>query len=178
MLRNLLFFTALCFISCKRLDKIIYTPPQTETKAVELIQQNQLITHKVIGVKDGDTVVLLIDGKETTVRLAHIDCPEKRQDFGTKAKQFVSDLCFGKNVVLNQQGTDRYKRIIGEIILENGVNINKELVKNGLAWHYKKYSKDDSYAQLEIYARTNKIGIWSHPTPIAPWNFRKPKKAK
>lgn len=47
--------------------------------------------YKVIGVKDGDTFVLLIDGKEQTVRFAHIDCPEKKQPFGTKAKQFVSE---------------------------------------------------------------------------------------
>jgi|SRR5690554_271384 len=173
MIRYLFFILSLILIGCQHPESLTNT--KSSSYQPTFTKQDKSDTHKVIGVKDGDTVVLLIDGKETTVRLAHIDCPEKRQDFGTKAKQFVSDLCFGKNVVLNQQGTDRYKRIIGEIILENGVNINKELVKNGLAWHYKKYSKDDTYAQLESHARTNKIGIWSHPNPIEPWRWRKDK---
>ena len=59
--------------------------------------------YKVIGIKDGDTFVLLIDGKEQSVRLEHIDCPEKKQPFGSKAKQFASDLCFGKYVQLNKR---------------------------------------------------------------------------
>ncbi|HMK04152.1 MAG TPA: thermonuclease family protein [Ferruginibacter sp.] len=129
---------------------------------------------KVIGIKDGDTFVLLVDGKEQVIRLAHIDCPEKKQPFGNKAKQFAADLCFGKYVRLVQNNKyDRNKRLIAEIILPDGSNLNKRLVKNGLAWHFKKYSSDAAYAQLEIVARTNKAGLWSEPNPIAPWNWRK-----
>lgn len=130
--------------------------------------------YKVIGIKDGDTFVVLIDGKEQSVRLEHIDCPEKKQPFGSKAKQFASDLCFGKYVQLNEKKKyDRNKRLISEIILNNGINVNKELVKNGLAWHFKKYSKDNDYSELEINARNNQIGIWSESNPIAPWDWRK-----
>lgn len=141
-----------------------------------LFSQNQ--TYKVIKVKDGDTVCLLMNGKEQVIRLAHIDCPEKRQAFGTKAKQIASDLCFGKFVKLKSDfKKDRNKRIIGEIILPNGRNLNKELVRKGFAWHYKKYSKDDSYQKLEQKARFSKIGLWADKKPIAPWEFRKkPKK--
>ncbi len=140
--------------------------------------QNQT-SYKVIGVKDGDTFVLLIDGKMQTVRFAHIDCPEKKQPFGAKAKQFVSDACFGKYVTLiinDKNKFDRNKRLIAEVILEDGKNLNKELVKNGLAWHFKKYSDSKEYNRLEKTARNNKIGIWSEPNPIAPWDWRKPKK--
>ena len=116
----------------------------------------------------------MIDGKEQTVRLAHIDCPEKKQPFGNKAKQFASDLCFGKNVTLiNDNKFDRNKRLITEIFLLDGTNVNKELVKNGLAWHFKKYSDNKEYAQLEIEAQKNRIGLWSETTPVAPWNWRK-----
>ncbi len=133
--------------------------------------------YKVIGVKDGDTVVLLIDGKPETLRLAHIDCPEKKQAFGTKAKTFVSDLCFGKMVQLvNDAERDRYGRILAEVVLPEGKNINKELVKNGLAWHFKKYSNNKDYAALENQVRAKKIGIWSDPHPIPPWEWRKAKK--
>lgn len=135
--------------------------------------------YKVIGVKDGDTFVVLMGGKEQTIRLAHVDCPEKKQPFGNKAKQFVSELCFGKYVTLiHNNKYDKYKRIIAEVILENGTNLNKELIKNGLAWHFKKYSSNIEYAELEIKARNQKIGIWSEANPIAPWEWRQQKKAK
>jgi endonuclease YncB( thermonuclease family) len=131
-------------------------------------------SYKVIGVKDGDTFELLIDNSTQVVRFAHIDCPEKKQPFGQKAKQFVSDLCFGKYVTLiHNKKFDRNKRLIAEVILEDGTNLNKELVKNGLAWHFKKYSKDNSYADLENEARASRVGLWADNNPIAPWTWRK-----
>lgn len=130
--------------------------------------------YKVIGIKDGDTFVVLIDGKEQVIRLAHIDCPEKKQPFGTKAKQFASDLCFGKYVQLNHNNKyDRYKRLIAEVILNNSINVNKELVRNGIAWHFKKYSENQEYADLEMEARNKQVGIWSESNPTAPWDWRK-----
>ena len=55
----------------------------------------------------------------------------------------------------------------------NNININKELVKNGLAWHFKKYSSDVEYAKLERQARKSKVGLWKEKNPIAPWDWRK-----
>jgi micrococcal nuclease len=131
-------------------------------------------SYRVIGLKDGDTFELLIDNSTQVVRLAHIDCPEKKQPFGQKAKQFVSDMCFGKYVTLiHNNKFDRNKRLIAEVILQDGTNLNKELVKNGLAWHFKKYSKDNSYADLENEARASKVGLWADNNPIAPWTWRK-----
>ncbi|WP_265428703.1 thermonuclease family protein [Chryseobacterium sp. YIM B08800] len=140
-----------------------------------IFSQNK--SYKVIGVKDGDTVEILIDGKPQTVRLSNIDCPEKKQPFGKNAKQFASDLCFGKKVKLSTGWKkDRNKRLLAEIILSNGKNLNKELVKNGFAWHYKKYSKDNSYDDLEKQARKLKLGLWNDKNPTAPWEWRKSRK--
>jgi len=140
-----------------------------------IFSQNK--SYKVIGVKDGDTVEILMDGKPQVVRLSHIDCPEKKQPFGNKAKQFASDLCFGKKVKLSTGWKkDRNKRLLAEIILSNGKNLNKELVKNGFAWHYKKYSKDNSYDDLEKQARKLKLGLWNDKMPTAPWEWRKSRK--
>lgn len=142
-----------------------------------LLLFSQTQTYKVIGVKDGDTVELLMNGKPQVVRLSNIDCPEKKQPFGNNAKQFVSDLCFGKMVKISTDNKkDRNKRLIAEIILLNGKNINKELVKNGLAWHFKKYSKDNSYDILEKQAKKLKLGLWKEKNPITPWNWRKSRK--
>lgn len=133
---------------------------------------------KVTAVKDGDTFKILYQKQEITVRLAHIDSPEKKQAFGTKAKQYASDLCFGKKVTVKHSGKkDRNGRVLGEVFIGN-VNINQELVKKGLAWHFKKYSKSEEYAQLENSARKEKIGLWSEKSPIAPWEWRKMKKTK
>lgn len=129
---------------------------------------------KVIGIKDGDTVVLMLNGEETPIRLAHIDSPEKGQPFGYAAKQFVSDLCFGREVILlSENKKDRNGRLIAEIILEDGTNMNKEVIRAGLGWHYKKYSEDKEYADLEYEARTKRIGLWADKDPVAPWEWRK-----
>lgn len=138
----------------------------------------QTYTGKIIAVKDGDTVVMLVKDKQQTIRLAHIDTPEKKQPYGTKAKQFVSDFCFGKTVkIVIANKPDRNGRWIAELYHGNR-NLNKELVRSGLAWHYKQFSKNDNYAALELNARRKKVGLWQDITPVAPWEWRKMKKAR
>ncbi len=63
-----------------------------------------------IGVTDGDTIEVLRDHTAIKVRLEGIDCPERGQDFGQKAKQFTSGLVFGKAVEIRPIGEDRYGR--------------------------------------------------------------------
>jgi micrococcal nuclease len=128
---------------------------------------------KVVGVKDGDTIVLLRNGEEVTVRLYGVDTPEKNQAYGQRAKQYTSDLVFGKNVRLLINNKDRYGRTVGTIILPDGRSLNEELIRNGFAWHYKEYSKDQNLANAEVDARRYKRGLWQDPNPIAPWDFRK-----
>ena len=128
---------------------------------------------KVVGIKDGDTFKVLYNNSEITIRLNHIDCPEKNQPYGKNAKWKASELCFGKIVKIVSNGKkDRYKRLIAEVYFNN-ININKELVKNGLAWHFKKYSSDVEYAKIERQARKSKVGLWKEKNPIAPRDWRK-----
>lgn len=131
---------------------------------------------EIIRIVDGDTAELLYNGElPLMLRLQHIDAPEKRgkQAFGNKAKQILSDLCFGQEVTIITDGDfDMGGRLIGEIINENGLNVNKEMVRLGYAWHFKKYSEDMSYDILEKEARNNRSGLWQEPNPVAPWDFR------
>ena len=141
-------------------------------------QTNQFILKvKVIGVKDGDTVEVLYYQLPIVIRLEHIDAPEKKQAFGTVSKQKLSALAFGKIVTIISKGKkgnyDRSGRLIAEIYLNEKTCINKEMLKAGLAWHYKKYSKNTEYAQLEDIARKTKTGLWTDKNPVAPWSFRK-----
>ncbi len=132
---------------------------------------------KIIGVKDGDTLEGLYYQMPITIRLEHVDAPEKKQAFGSVSKQKLSELTFGKIVIVRSAGAkgnfDRNGRLIAEISLENGLNVNKEMVKSGLAWHYKKYSANIEYAELEAIARKNRTGLWADKDVTAPWNFRK-----
>ena len=114
------------------------------------------------------------DNEIHEIRLAHVDCPEKKQDFGTKAKIFSSNFCFGKIITAYQESKDRYGRKIC-IIKADGKELNLEIIKAGLGWHYVQYSDSEIHATAEQKARKAKRGIWSHKKPIAPWEFRKRK---
>lgn len=131
------------------------------------------IEGKITAVKDGDTVELLHGKTRIKIRFFGIDCPELHQDFGQKAKTYTSALCFGKEVKLLVKGKDYFGRTLGEVILPNGENLNQELVKAGMAWHFKKYSSSETLEKLQMKAKSERIGLWSHPNPIPPWEFRK-----
>lgn len=131
---------------------------------------------KVIGISDGDTVEVIDSNFQTSkVRLAHIDCPERYQPFSTAAKKFTSDFCYMKHGTLEVTGTDRYGRLIGIVRIEER-ELNLALVQNGLAWHFKKYSKDQQYAEAETLARSLKKGLWADANPVAPWDYRNDRK--
>ena len=131
------------------------------------------VSAKVVGIKYGDTYVTLIDKTQITIRLEHVDCPEKKQAYGQVAKQFGSNFCYGKEVKVKwNKVKDRNGRWIAEIYLLDKC-LNKELVKNGLAWHFKKYSKSVEYSNLELEAQKKKIGLWKDKSSIAPREWRK-----
>ncbi len=132
-------------------------------------------TLKVVGVTDGDTItVLKADKSQLKIRLHGVDAPESHQAFGTKAKQFVSEACFGEEVQLQVFDTDRYGRLVGNVTLLDGRILNHELVKAGMAWWYEQYAKDDEILKaLQSQAQAARIGIWSESNPIAPWDFRR-----
>lgn len=148
-----------------------------------LLSNSQSLTGKVVGIMDGDTFKLLTaDSTLVKVRLANIDCPEKKQPFSASAKEFTSNAIFGKTVNIDVQSKDRYRRFISNVTYTNSISdslsLCHELVKHGLAWHYVRYSKDTTLQQLEDTARTSKIGLWQDSNPIAPWEWRDSKKKK
>lgn len=140
--------------------------------------KNQTFVAKVTGVSDGDTMEVLYKNTRVKIRLAHIDCPEKRsaQPFNNEAKITLSNLCFGQMVTVEGEKYDRYQRLIAVIINKKKQNVNKEMIKAGMAWHFKKYSKNTEYADLELTARKNRIGLWKDPNAVEPWLWRKPKR--
>lgn len=133
---------------------------------------------KVVGVHDGDTFTILHGGKAEKVRVNGIDCPEIGQPFGRSARQYASGLIFGRVVVVTVFGRDRYGRTIGDARLANGRMLSREMVGAGLAWQYRKRSKDKALAALEANARAAKRGLWADAAPMAPWDWRKASREK
>lgn len=134
---------------------------------------------RVVAVTDGDTIGVLVANEEYKIRLHGIDTPERKQDFGTRAKQFTSDLVFGKEVRVEVKYRDRYGREVGVVYLVDGRNLNHELVKAGMAWWYEEYApNDETLEQLQTEARKNRRGLWRDPHPQSPWDFRKQQAAK
>jgi endonuclease YncB( thermonuclease family) len=132
----------------------------------------QTIQGKVIKIIDGDTFDLLLENFTTIrVRMNGIDCPEKKQPYFKNAKQALANFIFGKKVQMVSKTKDKYKRTLAEVFYKNE-NINLKMVANGFAWHFKKYSSNTILAKAEINARIKKIGLWSLPFPIAPWDYR------
>jgi micrococcal nuclease len=134
----------------------------------------KIFSGKVVGVSDGDTITVLHNRQPVKVRLEGIDCPESRQAFGTRAKQFTSGLVFGKTVTVVSSGRDRYNRVLGWIELRDGRWLNNELVKAGLAWWYRQYNPSDTrMAAQEQEARKARRGLWSDANPVPPWEWRR-----
>ena len=127
---------------------------------------------KCVGVADGDTISVMHEGKAEKIRLHGIDCPEKGQPFGKRAKQFTSDMVFGKIVEIKPTTTDRYGRTVAWVYVDD-ICLNEELLKAGLAWHFKKYSQDTKLAALENDARSKEIGLWSDKNSVPPWEWRR-----
>jgi endonuclease YncB( thermonuclease family) len=142
------------------------------------------ITGNVVGVADGDTITVLdADRVQHKIRLTGIDAPEKKQAFGNRSKQSLSDMVFDKNVTVETDKRDRYGRELGKV-LADGKDVNLEQVRAGMAWHYKAYVRTQSaidrqaYADAENEAKDAKRGLWVDADPTPPWEWRHSKKEK
>ena len=109
------------------------------------------------------------------MRLYGIDCPEKKQAFGTKAKQFTSDMCFGKVVDVETVDTDRYGRTVGIVKLEDGQIVNEQIVRAGFSWLYHTYCKKPvclEWKREEDESRATQEDLWTDKNPMPPWEWR------
>lgn len=137
----------------------------------------------VLGISDGDTIQANFGGKKTTIRLACIDAPEKKQLGGEESTDKLKQLLpIGQNIKLRLVNRDRYKRLIGEIYLNNQ-SVNLQMVTEGQAVVYRQYlsgcfDTKDSFLDAESKAKNQRLGFWSQSNPIMPWEFRKMNKRK
>ena len=142
------------------------------------------VTGRVVGVADGDTITVLdADKVQHKIRLAGIDAPEKKQAFGNRSKESLSELAFDKTVDVETSKRDRYGRQIGKVLV-NGRDVNLMQVERGMAWFYRKYQREQSpndqrlYEAAEDAAKVGKRGLWRDTDPIPPWEFRRGNKSQ
>lgn len=131
----------------------------------------ETIHGQVVGVTDGDTLTVLINKQQVKIRLAEIDAPEMRQDYGQRAKQALSTLVFKKAVVVEVNSRDKYGRTLARIYAD-GLDVNAEMVRLGYAWVYRKYARDPHLLIAETEARASHRGLWAGKTALPPWEWR------
>lgn len=142
---------------------------------------------KVVYVQDGDTVTLLVNGRDQVkVRLASIDAPESShtskergrigQPHSANSKRFLEGLVKGAEVEATCPDTDRYRRKVCTIFLR-GKNINTAMVASGWAWANTgaggRYLRDRRLVEHQAQAKAERLGLWADASPIAPWAWRK-----
>jgi endonuclease YncB( thermonuclease family) len=148
----------------------------------------EVLTGHVVGVTDGDTITVLDAAKvQHKIRVAGIDAPEKKQAFGQVSKENLSRLVFDKEVDIEWTKLDRYKRIVGKVLVASPncssacartFDAGLSQVGAGLAWWYRKYAKEQpaadhpKYEKAEQGAQSRQQGLWSDKSPIAPWDWR------
>lgn len=137
-----------------------------------LVAQAEVFTAGVVGVPDGDTILIRHEGKTAKVRLANIDAPEKAQPFGKQARLSLRELVYKKQVQIDGRAVDQYGRIVA-LVAVDGLDVNREQLRRGMAWEYSYRHSDESYIALQSEAQQAQRGLWAAPDPQAPWLWRK-----
>jgi len=148
---------------------MLFLVPQAELKT---------LNGEVTLVHDGDTLTVKTKRDRVyKVRLSDIDAPETGQPFGKPSRRLAIDLALEKTVRVNYTFKDKYGRLIGEVFLPDGKLLNEEMLKAGLAWHYRvKHPHSSFHEKLEYKAWQKKLGLWVQESPIPPWEFRREKR--
>lgn len=145
--------------------------------AISPVSADDTVEGKVTRIIDGDSI-LVTDSKsvEYEVQLEGIDAPELKQDFGKESTEGLTKLLKGKTVRLTWKSKDNFDRLLAQVY-DGEKHINMEMIKSGMAWHFKRYNKDETLGKAESEAKEAKKGLWAIESPLAPWDYRKENKA-
>jgi len=131
---------------------------------------DEIIRAKAVSIVDGDSISAVINQELVRVRLAGVDAPEGNQPFAIDSRQSLHDLCFWVEAELSSISKDYYGRMLARVKC-NGVNVNAEQVRRGMAWVADQSVEDKELVQLQEEARTAKRGLWSYESPVPPWEW-------
>lgn len=126
----------------------------------------------VIAVMDGDTVYAQSGGFRAKIRLLNIDAPEKDQAYGKQSTESLRSLIGGKVVKIESRAVDKFGRTLA-LVSVNGMDVNQEQVKRGMAWAYSRSREGKIYVGLQSEAQLAKRGLWREANPQQPAQWRK-----
>lgn len=154
---------------------------QPEKSTIQLgngCEVNETDSFWVVKVQDGDTYDILLPCRQTArIRMLGIDAPEKGQDFSKKSAQYLRSMVIQRYVTLKNIELDQYGRILAYTYLPDGSEASREMLKAGLAWHFKRYNSSRELEDLEREAKERRLGLWADKYPVEPW-FERPLRKK
>ncbi|XZE34812.1 thermonuclease family protein [Pirellulaceae bacterium SH501] len=132
-------------------------------------------------VLDGDSVSVLELRKPEPaafeVQIEGIDAPELAQPFGKESREALAKLLPVDSVItVTWTSKDNYGRLLAQVYDKSKKHINSEMLRQGMAWHFKRYNQSKELAALEEEAKAKKSGLWAAPDPKAPWDYRRENK--
>ena len=126
---------------------------------------------RVVAVHDGDTITVLVAGRDIRVRLHGIDAPERGQPFANASRHALEAQVAGREVRVIERGHDGYGRLLGRVHAGT-TDVNAEQVRAGYAWVFRRFVNDAALLALEAEARDGRRGLWRDPKAMPPWRWR------
>ncbi|MDJ0595968.1 MAG: thermonuclease family protein [Pleurocapsa sp. MO_226.B13] len=143
------------------------------------LESGQLVPRSIY---DGDTLRARRGEEELKIRFCGIDAPEVRMPMGIEARDHLRSLVDIGNgeLLLLPIEQDRYGRTVAEVYVKDSrstaINLNVQMVRDGYAWHYERYSGNcpirGELASAQELAQKEGLGIWNG-SPQPPWEFRR-----
>ena len=130
---------------------------------------------RVTRVIDGDTIEVTLSGKTETIRLYGVDSPEIKQAYGMSARNFTETFVNGKVVDIIFTGGGGWGRR-SAIVMLGTQNLQEQLLLAGYAWVYPAYCRKSfctAWSTLQGISAGNRVGLWSQPAPVRPWEWRR-----
>ncbi len=131
---------------------------------------------RVVTVHEGDRLTIHHEGRSEMIYLKDIDCPELKQPYGKQAKRTTAAFIGNRDIVVRGLTRDKQGRVSAEVLLNDGRNVGRELLKEGLAWWQRSTSNNASLEVLEELARASRKGLWADSNPVPPWKWKAPNK--
>lgn len=168
-------------VACQSVNPLTPTSETNSSIVSKNLNSNNYFA-MVQKVSDGDTLNVLDEtGQKHRIRLAFIDAPELKQDFGEASQKFLENQLLNQKVEIVVRDIGRYQREVATVYW-HGKDMNLIQLKQGNAWHYQEYAKSKKgqnpsdfrlYEHAEHQARNQGLGLWENPNALAPWVFRK-----
>jgi micrococcal nuclease len=133
---------------------------------------------RVVTVHEGDRLTIRHKGHDETIYLKDIDCPDLKQPYGKEAKHATAAYVGNRDVVVRGLTRDKKGRVSAEVVLHDGRNVGRELLKEGLAWWHQPSSSNASLEVVEQLAKASGKGLWADSNPVPPWKWKAPKQTK